>query len=59
MNRRQVVKMALDHAAPPYVPWSFRFTQEPWKILVDHFGGVNPEELLGNHILAGQLHRIL
>ena len=51
MNRRQIVKMALDGKPPPYVPWSFRFTVEPWRMLQNHYGHKDLEEVLGNHIL--------
>ena len=28
-TKREVIKMVLDGQKPPYVPWSFKFTQEP------------------------------
>ena len=28
MNKRDVVKMVLEHKKPPYVPWHFGFTVE-------------------------------
>ena len=27
-TKREVIKMVLDGQKPPYVPWSFKFTQE-------------------------------
>jgi uroporphyrinogen decarboxylase len=37
---------------PPYVPWHFQFTQEPWAQLCNHFGGADAaEQALDNHIL--------
>jgi uroporphyrinogen decarboxylase len=62
VNKREVVRTALEHRAPPYVPWSFGFTQEAREKLVGHYfpgsaggDGSNAEEALneavGNHIL--------
>lgn len=51
MTPREVVKTALRGEAPPYVPWSFRFTKEPHDMLCRHFG-VAAEDLdihVGNH----------
>ncbi|HCD33772.1 MAG TPA: uroporphyrinogen-III decarboxylase-like protein [Phycisphaerales bacterium] len=51
MTPRTVVKMVLDGKQPPYVPWSFRFTHEPLEMLQQHYGNVDLEDELGNHIL--------
>ena len=53
LTKREVVKMALDHKRPPYVPWSFRFTREAEEALAHHFGlnGDDLEERLDNHLL--------
>ncbi len=53
MNPRDVVKAALDGLAPPYVPWSFRFTREPRETLCRHFGieDADLEATVGNHIV--------
>lgn len=53
MNKRNVVKAALDGEAPPYTPWSFRFTSEPKEALCRHYG-CEAEDLIeqtGCHIL--------
>jgi uroporphyrinogen decarboxylase len=60
VNRREVVRAALEHRTPPHVPWSFGFTQEAREKLLAHYfpGGVDgPDpvealnEAVGNHIL--------
>ena len=33
MTKREVIKWVLDGKKPPYVPWSFKFTEEPKKEL--------------------------
>jgi len=53
LSKREVVKLALDHKRPPYVPWSFRFTHEAEDALAAHYGATGPEleDRLGNHLL--------
>ena len=52
MTRREVVRRALEHRRPPYVPWSFGFTQEAREKLQAHFGSPTTlDEPLGNHLL--------
>jgi len=51
MTPRDVVHCALKHRAPPYVPWSFSFTQEASKRLGAHYGTEDLEPVLGNHFL--------
>ncbi|MFW6160427.1 MAG: uroporphyrinogen decarboxylase family protein [Acidobacteriota bacterium] len=51
MNKREVVRIALENKRPPYVPWSFRFTQEAEDMLIARFGEADLENLLHNHIL--------
>ena len=51
-NRREVVRMVLEGERPPYVPWSFEFTQEAKDKLSGHFGRDDWEDLLGNHFLG-------
>jgi len=53
MTPREVVVTALEGQQPPYVPWSFRFTEEPREALCAHYG-VSDADLdakLGNHLL--------
>ncbi len=45
MTKRDVIKLVLDGAKPPYTPWSFKFTQEPLEILKAHLVDV-PVRLL-------------
>jgi uroporphyrinogen decarboxylase len=51
LTRRQVVKMVLDGEKPPYVPWSFKFTLEPKKQLQQHYGVIDLDDVLQNHLL--------
>jgi uroporphyrinogen decarboxylase len=51
LNKRDVVRMALEGKQPPYVPWSFGFTHEAEEKLQAHFGQADLEPFLGNHIL--------
>jgi uroporphyrinogen decarboxylase len=54
MTRREVVKAALEHRRPPYVPWSFGFTREARAKLAAHLALPGEEELyeaVGNHLL--------
>ena len=41
----------MDGKKPPYVPWSFKFTLEPEKILQAYYGVEDLDVVLGNHIL--------
>jgi uroporphyrinogen decarboxylase len=51
MTKREVVKMVLNGKKPPYVPWSFKYTQEPKETLVKHFKTEDLDTALDNHIL--------
>lgn len=51
MTKREVVRMTLEGHAPPYTPWSFRFTVEAQEKLAHHFGTKDLTESVGNHIL--------
>ncbi len=53
MNKRDVVRSVLEGGAPPYTPWSFRFTVEPKAELCAHYGCAADEliEHTGCHIL--------
>jgi uroporphyrinogen decarboxylase len=52
MTKREVVKKALLHERPPYVPWSCGFTTEAREKLAEHFGDQDMDEVLQNHILV-------
>jgi len=51
MTKREIVKLVLDGKRPPYVPWSFKFTQEPKEMLQQYFCVDDLDEVLENHIL--------
>jgi len=51
VTKREIIKMVLDGKKPPYVPWSFKFTEEPKQMLFKHYGVDDLDEVLGNHIL--------
>lgn len=51
MKKREVVRKALLHDRPPYVPWACGFTVEAKQKLVEHFGSSELEDALQNHIL--------
>jgi uroporphyrinogen decarboxylase len=51
LNKRDVIRTTLEGQRPPYVPWSFGFTQEAARKLSEHFGGAPLEDLLQNHLL--------
>jgi len=51
MKKSDVIRMVLDGKKPPYVPWSFKFTQEPKQALQAHYRVDDLDEVLGNHIL--------
>ncbi len=52
MTKREVVKLALEHKRPPYVPWSFGFTQEALALLRRHYGAQDLEAVFQNHLLS-------
>jgi uroporphyrinogen decarboxylase len=52
MKKREVIKCVLDGKKPPYVPWSFKFTIEPKKMLEEYFGVDDLDTVLGNHIVG-------
>jgi len=52
LTKRDVVRTVFQKQRPPYVPWHFQFTQEPWQALVSHFGSESKvEAFVDNHIL--------
>jgi uroporphyrinogen decarboxylase len=52
MTKRGVIKSVLDGVQPPYVPWSFDFTQEAKAKLLEHFGDVDVGSVVGNHLVT-------
>lgn len=51
MTKREIIKLVLDGRRPPYVPWSFGFTQEAKAKLQQHYGQADLEGILQNHLL--------
>ncbi len=51
MTKREVVRTVLEGRRPPYVPWSFGFTVEAGRKLVDHFGTPDQDPVLQDHFL--------
>jgi uroporphyrinogen decarboxylase len=52
MNKRAVVRAVLDGKTPPYVPWSFWYTQEIQQMLSEHFDSDDLQSHLQNHLLG-------
>jgi uroporphyrinogen decarboxylase len=52
VTKRQVISAVLAGQEPPYVPWSFSFTQEARAELVAHYGVEDIDDILGNHLLG-------
>lgn len=51
MTKREIIRMVLEGKKPPYVPWSFKFTKEPYEMLQKYYGVDDLDGVLGNHIL--------
>jgi uroporphyrinogen decarboxylase len=52
LSKRDIIRQVLDGKRPPYVPWSFKFTQEARALLQQHFAGQDLEDVLQNHLLG-------
>jgi uroporphyrinogen decarboxylase len=52
MTKREVIQLVIEGKEPPYVPWSFSFTQEARKKLVKHYGTEDLDNQLHNHLLG-------
>lgn len=51
MTKREVVKTAIEHKKPPYVPWQLYFTLEAYQKLQKHFSCTDLTSILDNHIM--------
>ncbi len=51
MDKRQVVKLAIEGRKIPYVPWHCGFTVEAADKLRKHFGREDLERVLDNHFV--------
>jgi len=52
VTKREVVQRALDWKSPPYVPWSFGFTEGAWEKLEGHPAIAGFPRGFGNHVLS-------
>jgi len=50
-SKREIIRMTLNGERPPYIPWSFKFTKEPYEMLQKYYGVDDLDNVLGNHIL--------
>ncbi|HEY5159641.1 MAG TPA: uroporphyrinogen decarboxylase family protein [Gaiellaceae bacterium] len=51
MTKRDVIHLVLEGERSPYVPWSFSFTEDAKDKLRAHYGHLDLEEVLQNHLL--------
>ncbi len=51
MNKRQLVKLAVEGCKVPYVPWHCNFTVEAAQTLRTHFGRDDLDRVLDNHFV--------
>jgi uroporphyrinogen decarboxylase len=51
MNKRDVVRLAIENKPVPYVPWHCTFTVEAVEKLRGHFGPCDLEKVLDNHFV--------
>jgi len=51
MTKRDVIHAVLKGQEPPYVPWSCGFTKEAREKLQSHYGSVDWDDALQNHLL--------
>ena len=52
MTKREVMQMVFTGKKPPYVPWSYGFTQEAHEKLVHHYGPADLDAICQNHVLG-------
>lgn len=51
MQKRDVVKLAVEHKKPPYVPWDIAFSAPSLRALAAHLNLQNAEPFVQNHFL--------
>ena len=51
MDKRTVMKMALEWETPPYVPWNINFTIPSTEKLQQHYPGQDLETVVQNHMV--------
>lgn len=52
MTKREIIHSVFAGKKPPYVPWSFGFTEEARTKLVTHYGSEDLDSILHNHLLG-------
>ncbi len=52
MTKKDVVKAVLNGKKPDYVPWQIGFTKEATEAVIHHYGTVDLQPILQNHIHA-------
>jgi len=51
LTKREVIQAVLKGQKPPYVPWSCGFTKEARSKLQAHYGAIELEDALQNHLM--------
>jgi len=51
MTKRNIIHAVYQGEKPPYVPWSFSFTEEARSKLIKHYGTTDLDTALHNHLL--------
>jgi len=51
MEKREVIRRALNFKPIPYVPWHFKLTVEAREKLIEYLNGSSLEDYLQNHIV--------
>lgn len=51
-DKRSVIRDVIEGRRPPYVPWSFSFTEEARRKLADHYRDDDLDALVDNHLLG-------
>jgi uroporphyrinogen decarboxylase len=51
MNKREIVREAIECRPVPYVPWACSFTVEAADKLIEHYGDEDLDKVIDNHIV--------
>ncbi len=51
MEKREIVKLAMEGQKVPYVPWACGFTIEAADKLVDYYGDRDLDKVIDNHLI--------
>lgn len=52
MNKREVIRLVMEHKQPPYVPWACGFTLEAFEKLKEYYGAENLDAVLASHMVG-------